>query len=223
VPDSQYVLARFENNQKEKKKEKSENFLLFSRLGNFFNQIVVLRAGGGQGCPYGQFQRYCIRVFDGTASKEQCTVCNDKTCQPENPFACSLCLDLASPNDSPGLENSIQLSISYNGGNVRTITGQGGTNGCILSKRDVNEVRNAFAEMEQRLTEARGLTSAVLQQLERDEVEKQRREILQQVKEEYVKNHRLARSGPYVDPGQMQSVYTLLCLRFFFFLLFFWL
>ncbi len=129
--------------------------------GNFFNQIPVLRAGAGLGCPYGVYQRYCIRVIDGSAWKQECTVCNDRTCMPMNPFACEMCLNLASPNDTPGLENQIRLSISFGNGNVRSVDGQGGTNGCARNKRADNELRTTFARLEQRITEARGLTSKV--------------------------------------------------------------
>lgn len=125
-----------------------------------------------------------------------------------------MCLNLASPNDTPGLENQIKLSISYGNGLVRTVEGQGGTNGCALLKRDVDDVREAFAELEQRAMDARGLTSKVLQTLELEEIEKQRREILQEVKKEYLKTHRLARSGPYSDPGQQQGRYPVLCLKY---------
>ena len=182
--------------------------------GNYFNQIPVLRAGSGQGCPYGQFQRYCIRVFDGVAFKQECTICNDKTCVPENPFVCNLCLNLASPNDTPGLENQISLSISFGNGPVRVIDGQGGTNGCALSKRDVKDAQETFARLEQRLTEARGLTSDVLQRMAFAEVEEARREVLEDVKNEYLKNRKVARTGPYFPPGQVQSVFPVLCLRY---------
>jgi hypothetical protein len=180
--------------------------------GNFFNQIPVLRAGAGLGCPYGVYQRYCIRVIDGSAWKQECTVCNDRTCMPMNPFACDMCLNLASPNDTPGLENQIRLSISFGNGNVRSVDGQGGTNGCARNKRADNELRTTFARLEQRITEARGLTSKVLQSMELEEIEKQRREIMEEVKQEYIKMH--GRAGPYPNPGQIQSRYPVLCLKY---------
>jgi len=38
--------------------------------------------------------------------------------------------------------------------------------------------------------------------------------VLTEVKEEYLRKHRLARTGPYLDPGQVQSVFPVLCLQY---------
>ena len=184
--------------------------------GNYNNQIAVLRTGAGEGCPAGEFGRYCVRVIDGQAYKEQCVSCNDKTCEPFEPFACPLCLDLASPNDMPGLENAITVSINFGNGQVRTIPGQGGTNGCSQKRMlESSQLTKEFAELEHRKELARGLTSEVMSRLELSEVEKQRREILEEITAEAKKRHAEGlRSGPYTPPGEQQSLYPVLCLKF---------
>jgi len=107
-------------------------------------------------------QQYCVTVVDNAASKTCCVVCNDKECTPCE-FTEDLCIDLehsCSNTDGDEIEQGMTLDVSIyvhndegscfeplsdelakdaaSEGFVRTISKQGGVDGCDLKKKKAN-------------------------------------------------------------------------------------